>query len=518
MMSCVITQYAPPFSSCTSMISSHSSAVRTGSSPESGSSNSTMSGSSTSARAKPARLRIPPDSSFGIFSAAAARPTSPSRRDTISWISSSPLSVCWRSGNAVLSYTFMEPKSAPSWNSTPNFLRISKSSSSAMSGTDSPCTITSPSSGYRSPTMCLMQTDFPVPDGPRIIEIWSFGSPRFRPFRTRLRPNALTTSMNSTASSLPCSRFLPVCHWYSSASAWEPRSCVISPVLFGFSSCSCSAPRVSSQSCGSSGRVSASSPPSRSSTRSSSSRSCARSSSLRSSLTAPSPAYWSSWVRAPEDLSSHHPHQVDHHRVQHHRLRRGSAHSHRPAAGVVTVVATHKDDHRRHGHALYEAVEEVRWVLEHPEDQEEPSRGHLPDLLDHRQVAGEEPRAHGRDVHEGQHHPGGQEARGAQEHHRIDAHHLERVDLVRDAHGADLGDETGAHLRRHHVAEGVGHDLAEVAPGAEDTRVRRGADRAVEVRPLDPALEAEDEGEAPDHERRAQDQDARLPQRLPEEV
>src|SRR5215210_4448417 len=50
MMSWVITQYAPPFSSCTSMISSQRSAVRTGSSPESGSSNSTMSGSSTSAR------------------------------------------------------------------------------------------------------------------------------------------------------------------------------------------------------------------------------------------------------------------------------------------------------------------------------------------------------------------------------------------------------------------------------------------------------------------------------------
>src|SRR5918992_686598 len=100
MMSCVITQYAPPFSSCTSMISSHSNAVRTGSSPESGSSKSTMSGSRTNARANPARLRMPPDSSFGIFSAAAARPTSPSRRDTISRVSSSPLSVCWRGGEA----------------------------------------------------------------------------------------------------------------------------------------------------------------------------------------------------------------------------------------------------------------------------------------------------------------------------------------------------------------------------------------------------------------------------------
>ena len=61
--------------------------------------------------------------------------------------------------------------------------------------------------------MCLMQTDLPVPDGPRIIEIWLSGRPRLRPFRIVLRPNALTTSMNSTASSEPCSRVRPVCHW-----------------------------------------------------------------------------------------------------------------------------------------------------------------------------------------------------------------------------------------------------------------------------------------------------------------
>ena len=44
MMSCVITTSPPPFSAWISLISSHSSAVRTGSSPESGSSKSTISG------------------------------------------------------------------------------------------------------------------------------------------------------------------------------------------------------------------------------------------------------------------------------------------------------------------------------------------------------------------------------------------------------------------------------------------------------------------------------------------
>src|ERR1043165_1663498 len=58
-------------------MSSHSSAVRTGSRPESGSSKSTMSGSSTSARAKPARLRMPPESSFGILYDEPSKPAAP---------------------------------------------------------------------------------------------------------------------------------------------------------------------------------------------------------------------------------------------------------------------------------------------------------------------------------------------------------------------------------------------------------------------------------------------------------
>ncbi len=51
--------------------------------------------------------------------------------------------------------------------------------------------------------MCLMHTDLPVPDGPRIIEIWLSGMPRFRPFRIVLRPKDFLTSMNSMASVEP---------------------------------------------------------------------------------------------------------------------------------------------------------------------------------------------------------------------------------------------------------------------------------------------------------------------------
>src|SRR3978361_534190 len=58
--------------------------------------------------------------------------------------------------------------------------------------------------------MCLMQTDLPVPDGPRIIEILPSGMPMLRPRRILLRPNALCTSTNSTASGTPVGRRAPV--------------------------------------------------------------------------------------------------------------------------------------------------------------------------------------------------------------------------------------------------------------------------------------------------------------------
>src|SRR4051812_37728043 len=439
-------------------MSSHRSAVRTGSRPESGSSKSTMSGSSTSARANPARLRMPPESSLGILSAEPSRPTSRRRRLTISPTSSSLLSVCWRSGKATLSHRFIEPKSAPSWKRTPNFLRISKSSSSRMPGTDSPCTRTSPSSGYSRPTMCLMHTDFPVPEGPRIIEILSSGMPRLSPRRIWLRPNALCTSTNSTASSPSERRFSPVCHWYSSAS-WSGRVVVSSLIS------------------SSDGRPG---------------------------------------VGPPEDLRAEHPDEVHEHDVQDHGLRGRGAHPDGAAGRRVAVVTADEHDHRRHRHALDDAVEQVGWVLEHPEDQRVAARRHLPDLLHHRQVGGEEAGADPGQVDEGQHEPRGQQPGRAQERHRADAHDLQRVDLVRDPHGAELGDDAGAHLGGHHVAEGVRDQLAQVAPGGEHARVGGGAGGPVEVGGLDAALQADDERQAPDDEGAREDQHAGLAQRLAE--
>ena len=60
---------------------------------------------------------------------------------------------------------FIEPNRAPSWNSRPNFLRTSKSSSSVMFGIDSPCTRTSPESGVEQADDVLDQHALAGPRG-----------------------------------------------------------------------------------------------------------------------------------------------------------------------------------------------------------------------------------------------------------------------------------------------------------------------------------------------------------------
>jgi hypothetical protein len=209
---------------------------------------------------------------------------------------------------------------------------------------------------------------------------------------------------------------------------------------------------------------------------------------------------------------------VHEHDVENHRLGGRRADADRPAARRVSVVAADEHDDGGHGHGLDHAVEQIRWVLEHPEDERVAAAGDLAYLLDHRQVRREEAGADAGQVEEREHEPGREQARGAQEGHRRDAHDLERVDLVGDPHRAELGHDAGAHLRGHHVAERVRHQLAQVAPGGEHAGVRGRADGAVEVRALDAALQADDEDQAPDHQRRGDDQQPRLPQRLAEEA
>ena len=327
----------------------------------------------------------------------------------------------------------------------------------------------------------------------------------FRPRRILLRPKALWTSTNSTASATPVGRFRPVCQRYSSSSwRWgslttETRSvrAVAAPAASGCARRSLLvagevllAQRLLGVLVGGPSLVVHEGQPPIGARGFAPQNTCVPSIPMRCTSTMFSTIDFAVAVPTPTG----------------------------PPPAVVAVVAADEHDGRGHDHALDHAVQEVGWVLEHPEDQEEAAAGHLADLLHHRQVAGEEAGADRGDVHERQHHPRGQQARRAQEEHRVDAHDLEGVDLVGDPHRAELGHDAGADLRGHHVAEGVGHELAQVAPGAEHAGVGGRADRAVEVRALDPALQADDEDEAPDDERRGEDQDPGLAQRLAEEA
>ena len=242
--------------------------------------------------------------------------------------------------------------------------------------------------------MCLMQTDLPVPDGPRIIEIWPSGRPRLRPFRIVLRPKDFFTSMNSTASvsalslrrgalGVPAVLVVLAAARLGAAGArwsraWSRRAPAARPrgvarrrsadglllrrrVALRRSAWPAAAARAGRV--GRDGGVAptrrglvaralpglrrlvvghAGSPPAACPAAPCACASrrpcCARQPSRRSFLA----AYWRSRVSAPEDLSPEHPHEVDHHGVDHHRLRRRGADSHRAAAGRVAVVAARR--------------------------------------------------------------------------------------------------------------------------------------------------------------------------------
>src|SRR3954470_23737969 len=84
-------------------------------------------------------------------------------------------------------------------------------------------------------------------------------------------------------------------------------------------------------------------------------------------------AYRRAGVGAPEDHGAEHAEDVDGDDVEDHRLRRGGADADGAAGGGVAVVAADQHDHGRARHPLDQAEHEIRWVLEHPEDQGVPA-------------------------------------------------------------------------------------------------------------------------------------------------
>src|SRR5438128_1595460 len=87
----------------------------------------------------------------------------------------------------------------------------------------------------------------------------------------------------------------------------------------------------------------------------------------------------------PEYLGAEHTNQVHQYKIENHGLGGRRPHAHRAAAGVIAVVAGYKHDRRGLRQPLDEAEQEVREVLELPEEQEVTTRRRVSDLLHDRE-------------------------------------------------------------------------------------------------------------------------------------
>ncbi len=153
---------------------------------------------SATVRASETRFFIPPESEDGR-SRSTSRPrfTNPSTSPTRAEICSSDQCVCSRSAKAMFSKTVIESNSAPPWKSMPTFLRTETSSSSGSREISTPSTQTSPESGCSRPFMCRSETDFPVPEPPRITRTSPRWTVRSTSSRTRRELYFLRTRLNS---------------------------------------------------------------------------------------------------------------------------------------------------------------------------------------------------------------------------------------------------------------------------------------------------------------------------------
>src|SRR5438132_4927209 len=109
-----ITTVAPRLSRSSTIRSSRAREL-IGSRPDDGSSKNRMSGSSAIARARPARLRMPPLTSDGYKSSKPASPTSASLSEAMPRIEAGGRSVNCSSGSLTFSASVIELQSAPSW-------------------------------------------------------------------------------------------------------------------------------------------------------------------------------------------------------------------------------------------------------------------------------------------------------------------------------------------------------------------------------------------------------------------
>src|SRR5215469_12173824 len=165
--SCVTMNTVSPRLSLRSRTKPSKSVAAMGSSPAVGSSRNSSLGSSARARASPARLRMPPDSAAGIFSAVSGgKPTNAILSAAISCISAGDKSSCSRNGTMMFSATVSELNSAPSWNNTPHRLPKRRRSPCPGRPSSSPKTAIVPAAADVKPTIVRSRTDLPDPDAP----------------------------------------------------------------------------------------------------------------------------------------------------------------------------------------------------------------------------------------------------------------------------------------------------------------------------------------------------------------
>src|SRR3984893_4798995 len=176
-----------------SRMTSPTCAAVTGSSPVVGSSKSRISGSWATARANPTRRRMPPESSEGTFEPTPSRRTISRHSSTRSAISEPDFRDRRRSGKATFSHTVMESNRAPSWNAMPNRRRNSVKARLSSFSTAWPSTTTEPASGRSRPMMCLSRTLLPGPERPVTPPDPPGAISRSTPSSTRFGPNDLTT-------------------------------------------------------------------------------------------------------------------------------------------------------------------------------------------------------------------------------------------------------------------------------------------------------------------------------------
>src|SRR5207249_917852 len=152
-----------------------------------------ISGPMTSARANPARFRMPPLSSAGNLCPMPVSPTASSISRTFRSISASFIFVFSRKGKATFSKTLSESNSAALWNSIANFFRTSFSSREPSLVISISSTSTCPRSGFRSPIMCLSNTLLPPPLLPITVVTFPRGISKLTPCRTGCPPSVFFT-------------------------------------------------------------------------------------------------------------------------------------------------------------------------------------------------------------------------------------------------------------------------------------------------------------------------------------